>query len=275
MKTISSKIMALLLPILFLLGFSLPLFADESPKIETVLTDQVSADDTPGAPKDVFPTDQAKIYLAWKSSDLKSGQKIKSVWIAVDTKGVVPANYKIDEATYELNKDFKSKMLASLPGGFWGGKFALSKPTAGWPVGQYRVDLYVDDTLVKSLKYSVASDAAATESPAAAAAPDSASAATKVGVIAADNSAEDGSPYWGTGNGANEDEASKMALKNCVDAGGKACKVVVKYEKCGAYAVSGKVYGYGYGDTKKIAEDNAISYCKANDCKIIISDCNE
>jgi len=34
--------------------------------------------------------------------------------------------------------------------------FSLSKPTNGWPVGDYRVDLLIDGTKAKSVAFKVA-----------------------------------------------------------------------------------------------------------------------
>jgi len=54
------------------------------------------------------------------------------VVIAEDTHGAAPANYKIDSV------DLTAGALVNVA------NFSLSKPTAGWPVGSYRVDLFID-----------------------------------------------------------------------------------------------------------------------------------
>jgi len=35
------------------------------------------------------------------------------------------------------------------------GDFSLSKPTKGWPVGTYRVDLYIDDKVNETAYFEV------------------------------------------------------------------------------------------------------------------------
>ena len=35
------------------------------------------------------------------------------------------------------------------------GDFAFSKPTKGWPVGKYRVEIYVNDDLAKTVKFTI------------------------------------------------------------------------------------------------------------------------
>ena len=274
MKTIASKLIVLTFVFAFLMGFNALVFAENPPEITTTLTDTASGD-TPGAPKESIIPNTPKVYVFWKSEQLKWGQKIKSVWIADDTNKVAPDNYKIDEATFELNKDFKSKMIASLPGSYWSGVFSCSKPTAGWPVGKYHVDIYVDNVLIKSVKFSVAKVAVTETTATPTGAAVSATKHPGWDAIAIDNSANDMTPYWGTGADLDKTVAEQGALKTCTDAGGKHCQLETSYQECGAYAISKNSNGKGLGETKKIAEANAMNACKGSDCTIVVSDCNE
>lgn len=90
-----------------------------------------------------FTPDTAKIYLHAALNDVASGSKLGSVWIAEDTGGVAPANYKIDS----VSLDSGALMNVAV--------FSLSKPTAGWPVGKYRVDLFIDGNSSGSVKFKV------------------------------------------------------------------------------------------------------------------------
>ncbi len=56
------------------------------------------------------------------------GAKVEGVWVAVKT-DAAPANYKIDAATLTIDNAQEEVT------------FSLSKPTAGWPVGTYQVEL--------------------------------------------------------------------------------------------------------------------------------------
>jgi hypothetical protein len=296
----------LLVIFMTMMSFCTSLFASDAIQIDTILTDKMTADNNAGEPKDVMSPDTPAIYVFWKSDQLKDGQKLKSVWIADDTNNVAPANYKIDEATFELNKDFKDKMLSSLPGSYWGGKFDVTKPTSGWPVGKYHVDIYVDDALVKTINFTVAKAGATSQAAAPAASAEPVVAAPAAPVVAATTAAvvsapttkpaasddlstvpntwgaisidqavvNETSPYYGTGGGNTKELAEKSADRFCVEAGGKQCKVVISYQTCGAYAASSQSSGAGTGVTKKASEDDAISHCKSGDCKIVISDCN-
>lgn len=262
-KNILFKKYLLFIVFILLSGFNHTLLANTAVQIDTVLTDKLS-EDNPGEPKDVFKPDTSKIYVIWKSDQLKEGQSIKSVWIADDTHNVVPANYKIDEATFDLNKSFKEKMMSVLPGNYWHGNFSLSKPNAGWPVGKYHVDIYVDNQLVKTIPFTIASEQTKSVS----------SNQTQWGSIAIDQVAGDTDPAYGYGVADTKEASEKIAHDYCVEAEGKNCKIVLNYQECGAYAVSSNSNGVGIGSTKKAAKDEAIKNCKSNDCKIVVVDCN-
>ena len=96
----------------------------------------------------------------------------------------------------------------------------------------------------------------------------------KWGAIAVDLEKPDQDPYYGIGGGNTEDEAKESSLQFCRDAGGKACKPVVAYQECGAYAASRKNGGWGINTTQKTAEAKALSGCDDDSCKIVVSDCN-
>jgi hypothetical protein len=68
-------------------------------------------------------------------------------------------------------------------------------------------------------------------------------------------------------------KAFAEAKKLCKEAGGKNCKDLVWFKKCGALATSKEYWGYGYGDAKAEAEKNAKSACKGKDKKIAVSGC--
>lgn len=61
----------------------------------------------------------------------------------MDVGDAAPANTKIDEATLTADQD-----------DFYGA-FSLTKPTKGWPVGKYRVDIYNGDELATSVTFTI------------------------------------------------------------------------------------------------------------------------
>lgn len=78
---------------------------------------------------------------------------------------------------------------------------------------------------------------------------------------------------YGVGEGATRAEAAKHALAECKKAGNKDCKVVVRYDTCGAYAASKKHSGIGFGKTKAIATKKALDECGISACRIVVADC--
>lgn len=96
-----------------------------------------------GAATTEFAPDVAKIYARWQGSELQTGAKIKAVWIAEDVGTVAPPNYKVDEASL------------SVPEPDAAGTFTLGRPTSGWPVGKYRIEIYLGDELAETVKFTI------------------------------------------------------------------------------------------------------------------------
>lgn len=111
-------------------------------KMRAALTDKA----VDGELKKSFPSDVAKIYLLIEAKALKGGEKVRAAWIADDVGDAAPKKTKIDESTEAAGEG------GSL------GAFTLSKPDKGWPVGKYRIDIYVGDDLAKSVKFTIGSD---------------------------------------------------------------------------------------------------------------------
>lgn len=96
----------------------------------------------PGATK--FSTNAEKIYARWQGAGLATGARIRVVWIAENIGAIAAPNYTIDEAT----------TTASTPDSH--GLFTLSRPEDGWAPGDYRVEYYLDDSLVDTVKLNIA-----------------------------------------------------------------------------------------------------------------------
>jgi hypothetical protein len=92
-----------------------------------------------------FAADTEKVLALFKTEGAQNGDKIRGLWIAEDVGGAAPANSKIDEKTLTMEGDTED------------GVFSLSKPTNGWPAGTYRLDIYVNDKLVKTEKFTIGS----------------------------------------------------------------------------------------------------------------------
>jgi hypothetical protein len=105
-----------------------------------IISNDKDADETEAT----LPADSAAIYLSAEVTDeVGSGSKITVSWIAVDTNGVAPANYKIDEASFDIGS-LENHVNAS-----------LSKPNAGFPVGKYEAVLSVDGKVIETVDFSI------------------------------------------------------------------------------------------------------------------------
>ena len=134
-------------PALLLIGifcsFGLP---GAEPRVTEAVLGQDKVDKPNGyeivKPGSVFRPDSPKIVCVFKVEGAGIGAKTRSVWIAEDVGKAAPPNYKIAE---------KSLVLPFLDSG----AFSLSKPNNGFPVGSYRLEIYLGDRLAKTLKFSI------------------------------------------------------------------------------------------------------------------------
>lgn len=94
-------------------------------------------------PTTTFAPDTPKVLALFKANGAQKGDKLRGVWIADDVGDAAPANTKIDETTLTLNGDMDD------------GNFSCSKPTKGWPPGKYHVDIYANDELATTLKFTI------------------------------------------------------------------------------------------------------------------------
>jgi hypothetical protein len=111
---------------------------------QAVLAKDVKGDTfEPVDPTSTFPTDQPVINLVVSVANAPSDTKVKTVWTAVDVGDAAPANTKIDEAEVTLDASGNTH-------------FTLSSPSTGvWPVGKYKVEIYLNDKLDRTLEYTV------------------------------------------------------------------------------------------------------------------------
>jgi hypothetical protein len=108
-----------------------------------VKVESVIAVDGDTKPATSFAPDTPQLYAFFRSKGTVKGGKLRGVWIAEDVGDAAPANTKIDEATLTGNEDD------------FHGAFSLSKPTKGWPVGKYKVEIYYGEEVVATVRFTI------------------------------------------------------------------------------------------------------------------------
>jgi hypothetical protein len=96
-----------------------------------------------GSATTTFSSDTLQIHARWRGDRLRKGAKMRAVWIAENIGEDFPRDYKVDEAS------------AIAESATAHGAFTLSRPEDGWAFGRYRVDFYVDDVLVDTVKLKI------------------------------------------------------------------------------------------------------------------------
>ena len=96
-----------------------------------------------GPAKSTFKPNTAKVFIRAKVVDVPAGSKLKADWVAVKT-AVAPPNYTVDSVENTVAKGSTQ---------YHG---ALSKPSSGWPEGDYRVDLFIDGKRATQAAFKVA-----------------------------------------------------------------------------------------------------------------------
>ena len=84
-----------------------------------------------------------KICARWHGQGLAVQATIRAEWIAENVGKAAPPDSVIDEAT----------TTATAPDAH--GIFTLVRPQKGWTPGDYRVDFYIDDVLVETVKLKI------------------------------------------------------------------------------------------------------------------------
>lgn len=101
------------------------------------------SDELAGDEMSTFTPSTEKIYALFKTIGAKHGDKIRAALIAEDVGAAAPANTKVLETNIDMEGDTDD------------GDFNFSKPTKGWPIGKYRVDVYLNDELSATAKFTV------------------------------------------------------------------------------------------------------------------------
>jgi len=109
---------------------------------EATMCLSVDSDMRPVDATDIFATDTPEIFCSVKLSSAPSDTDVKAEWIYVQGELEGMENYLIDD--YTLTAE----------GTIYLG-FSLTEPDDGWPIGEYKVILYVDGEEKLSVPFTV------------------------------------------------------------------------------------------------------------------------
>lgn len=110
--------------------------------ISATLALDVSPNHEPINPTTTFSPDVPVIHLTFRVSQVQPGSRLKAVWNVVNVGAAAPANSQLAESSVVL------------PGPA-PGNFRFRRGSEPWPVGEYKVDLYLNDQFVLSLPYKI------------------------------------------------------------------------------------------------------------------------
>lgn len=127
--------------------------ASLAPSSTLPVVESVIALDENTKPTDTFSTSAPQLNTFFQTAGTHAGDKLRGVWIATDVGAAAPKDTKINEATLTATKDD------------FHGAFTLTKPTRGWPPGEYRVELYLNDVLVTTVKFTIDASKSGDASP--------------------------------------------------------------------------------------------------------------
>ena len=103
------------------------------------ISDAYMSTDSDGANRTTAYSQDAVFYAQVDLQNAPDDTKLKAVWFAVNAEGV-EANYQIEETEFTSSDSLIH--------------FELSNESL-WPVGQYKVDIYLNDALTKTLTFDV------------------------------------------------------------------------------------------------------------------------
>lgn len=96
-----------------------------------------------GAPATEFSANAPTLSVRWLGENLPVGGSVRVAWIAEDVGDIVAPNFIVDET--------RTTILAVHAGA----QFTLSRPKDGWAAGKYRVELYLDEKLMDSVRVKI------------------------------------------------------------------------------------------------------------------------
>ena len=89
-----------------------------------------------------YAADAPRLYAIFKTKGTSEGDNIRCAWIADDVGDAAAKGTKIEEKTITAKGEME-------------GEFSLSKPTPGWPIGKYHIEIYVNDEFATKVNFEI------------------------------------------------------------------------------------------------------------------------
>ena len=124
----------------FLLGTMICLSIARGAEVTIVAT---TATGTDAPATTTFARDTPAVFALLQMEGVQKGDTLRAVWIADDVGDAAPAHTRIAE---------KAMTMEGVPNE---GNFSCTKPAKNWPAGKYHVDIYANDKLITTAKFTV------------------------------------------------------------------------------------------------------------------------
>ena len=88
----------------------------------------------------VYAPDTATFFCFFDLNNAPDDTVVKGVWTLVSAEG------------YEANSEIDSAEITGSDDSYY---FSLDRAAEAWPIGQYKIDLYINDNLVETVEFQV------------------------------------------------------------------------------------------------------------------------
>jgi hypothetical protein len=100
----------------------------------------MSLDEADTQPTTVYPPDASAFYCYFDLNNAPDDTVVKGVWTLVSAEG------------YDANQEIDSAEITGSDNTYY---FSLGGSADPWPVGQYKIDLYLNEELVQTVEFQV------------------------------------------------------------------------------------------------------------------------
>lgn len=119
-----------------------------APRVSCVLTGQPPQPGNTPQAQYRFDVKTPAFYYVCSSDNAAPEQKLTGVWTAVNTRNILPNNEVLSKS---------DNVATTFAGPFqpWNFTFQVTMPAKGWPVGEYKIEVYYGDQVIASQNLTV------------------------------------------------------------------------------------------------------------------------